>query len=237
MMSVPSVDRSSSVCLWPYTNSLVSPVGVGLGGLLLRSGLWRARDPELSIFEYPSTSAERQAACDAQGYLQLLARFPSDPYTVFDLLNLDPSARPFSPSRNSHWEVSKWHQELQDTDDKRYTELMEAISQDDLLGDNPREQYKAALTAASKLLSEHGLRRFYVDGVLPALKQAVHGQPPRCVWPPVREFHRDLCADTWTTTGMMTLLRDRDRLGSFNSKCSDPSWASFFSRWLPWLRR
>ncbi|KAK4152146.1 hypothetical protein C8A00DRAFT_35170 [Chaetomidium leptoderma] len=175
-----------------------------------------------------------QAVCNAQGHLQLLAKYPSDPRTAFELLNLDPSTRPFFPPKNSRWEQDEWHQELLETVDRRYTRLMELSSQSDGRGgDEHLKQYKLALTAASDLLFKDGPGRFYVDTVLPVLARVVHGQLPRCVWPRLRQFHRDLCAATWPSTGMLGVLRDSLRIGAADSGCFDSADAS---RWIGLLR-
>jgi hypothetical protein len=159
-------------------------------------------------------SMELQAVCNAQGHLQLLAQYPSDPVTAFDLLDLDPHKRPFSPSQNSRWKGATWYYELREAVDNRYTELMEAAGHDDGLGSDGQhqQQYKAALTAASDLLSKDGPRRYYLDAIMPMLEDVVHGQSPRCVWPRVRRFHRNMCAATWAITGMTRALEKDDLL-------------------------
>jgi hypothetical protein len=39
--------------------------------------------------------------CNVQGYLQVSGAFANDPITAFELLDLDPKKRPFSPPYNS----------------------------------------------------------------------------------------------------------------------------------------
>lgn len=70
---------------------------------------------------------KQQAVCNAQGYLQLLPRFPNNPYTVFDLLDLDPNVRHLSSSRNSRGLKSKWHQKVQYTVDMVLPALEQAV--------------------------------------------------------------------------------------------------------------
>lgn len=196
---------------------------VGLLGLLgaLHGPSHAPAAPKFTAVTLKSTSKELQAVCNAQGHLQLLAQYPSDPFTAFDLLDLDPHTRPFSPSRNSHWDGRTWYQELRETVDNRYMKLIEAASRDDEgRGDGHRKrQYKVAVTAASDLLAKDEPRRFYMDIIMPMLEYVVREQPLQCVWPRVRQFHRNLCAATWATTGMMGLLQDDDNLESADSGC------------------
>jgi hypothetical protein len=153
---------------------------------------------------------------NAQGHLQLLAKYPSDPVTVFALLGLNSSARPFFPTENSRRKREKWHQELVEMVNNRYMTLMELASSRD---DEDNKQYKVALLAASDLLLKTSSRRFYMDTILPMLELIVKEKPPKCVWPWVRKLHYDLCAATWPATGMVDLLRDHDSLASADSGC------------------
>jgi hypothetical protein len=165
-----------------------------------------------------------KVVCNAQGRLQLLALHPSDPITVFSLLDLDPSGPPFSPGDNSSQAGDKQlqHEEVLEVVDRRYSELMELASQTEGRGNDEDDcdkelednnpTYKAALTAATDLLANEEALRFYIDTFLPWLEHAIHGQPTRCVWSRVQKFHRNLCASTWATTGMLTLLNDNRRV-------------------------
>ncbi|KAL2257558.1 hypothetical protein VTK26DRAFT_9474 [Humicola hyalothermophila] len=168
-----------------------------------------------------------QVVCNAQGHLQIVAKYPSDPYTAFDLPGFDPSAHIFSPSRSQGGLPSERYMELLDAVDRRYAELMERVEKDYRLRGVSRSPYQAALTATSRLLSEDGPRRFYVGTVLPALEQAVHGQPRERVWDRVSEFHQALCADTWAITGMNKLLREAE---AEEARCSGRF--SIFRRWM-----
>jgi hypothetical protein len=191
-----------------------------------------------------------QAVCNAQGHLQLLAQYPSDPVTVFSLLNLDPTSRPFSPTMFSRRAGGPWHQEAKELVERRYTELMELASwhdsrareydgDDDGDGynyddDKNNKKYKAALTAASQLLSNDGTRVFYIDMVLPILDHVVKGQPPRCVWPRIRALHRNMCAATWPTTGLLALARDGGSVSPADRDCFDEAdarnWFGYYGR-------
>jgi hypothetical protein len=167
------------------------------------------------------TSTEMQVVCNVQGYLQLLAKYSSDSFTAFDFLDLNPHTRPFFPARNSRLPKDTWYHEVQEAVDNRYTKLMEAVSRDDRrYGDRHRQQqYKAALTAASDLLSKDDPRRYYTDTIMPMLEDVVRNQPPQCVWPRIRRFHRNLCAATWPTTGMIGLLQDDGDFRLADSGC------------------
>jgi hypothetical protein len=207
-------------------------LGLGLALAVVLGGVvfWRPSNtatPVLPLFPLNPTSQELQAVCTAQGHLQLLAKYTGDPITAFELLDLDPYARPFAPSRHSRRRGNQWHKEVIHTVEQRHADLIAAASQQDATGhsDPDGDRYKAALSAASSMLSQDGSRQFYVDTFLPALDLVLRGHQRQtwCAWPRVRAFHRQLCAATWPTTGMLELVRASPDggLGALVNHCFD----------------
>ncbi|KAK3293587.1 uncharacterized protein B0H64DRAFT_376477 [Chaetomium fimeti] len=182
-------------------------VAMGLYFIYLGWGLLgrlRTIAPDIPFTAHGATSKELQATCGAHGYLELLMEYHSDPITAFELLGLDPNARPFFPSENSQQPKDKWYQELHTLVDKRYSELMEvteaARDQRGGRGDaDPDKQYKAAITMCAELLAKDKSRRFYMKTFLPMLAATIRGKDRGCVWPLVQAFHRSQCEATWAT--------------------------------------
>jgi hypothetical protein len=169
---------------------------------------WLDCGPETNSPDAPS-SEDLEAVCDAHGHLQLLASYPSDPITAFEILKLDPRARPFFPRKASLPRPEMWHDEIHGTVMTPYTRMMKDMEVDDGRGGRADDkQYMIALTRSAELLLRDGPRRYYLDTVLPMLERVIHGQPRHCVWPSVSEFNHNLCAGTWLSTGMADLLRD-----------------------------
>ncbi|KAK4033064.1 hypothetical protein C8A01DRAFT_19947 [Parachaetomium inaequale] len=178
-----------------------------------------ARDPDTNSPDGPSPE-DLEAVCDAHGHLQLLASCPGDPITAFEILMLDPSARPFFPRKASLPRPEMWHDEIYDTVMAPYTAMAEAMERHDGRGgDAHNKQYMIALTRSADLLLKDGPRRYYLDTVLPMLERAIQGQPRQCVWPSVSEFNHNLCAGSWSGTGVADLLRDHHI--SHDHRCVD----------------
>ena len=191
-------------------------MAVAMGLYAIHIGIWLLNNgkPEIPYEQYNETTKELQTTCNAHGYLQLLVEYPSDPITVFEMLRLDPNARPFFPIENSGRARAVWYQEVKDVVEQRYMKLMEitepARHRSSAHGDSDDgKQYRTAITMCAEVLAKDKLRQFYLSTFLPLLTAITRGKDRACMWPLVQEFLRKQCGATWTVTGLAALLQDK----------------------------
>ncbi|KAH6614436.1 hypothetical protein B0J18DRAFT_494073 [Chaetomium sp. MPI-SDFR-AT-0129] len=199
---------------WAVAALLVVVLGTSIARWLVRGA--KTVEPAIPHRPPAATSDDMQAVCNAYGRLRMLAKYPQDHITAFELLDLDPGKRPFFPPEKSRWPADGWYQEVKQMVNKRHTELLEQASRQGDYGEGLNKDYAAAVTMSANLLLADGPRRYYLETVLPMLQRAIQGKNRACVWPHVQEFYRELCRDTWPSTGMAALGKD-DTL--FNKAC------------------
>ncbi|KAK4140722.1 uncharacterized protein C8A04DRAFT_31699 [Dichotomopilus funicola] len=188
---------------WAVVALLVVVLGTSIARWLVRGA--KTVEPAIPHRPPAATSDDMQAVCNAHGRLRMLAKYPQDHITAFELLDLDPGKRPFLPPEKSRWPANGWYQEVKQMVDKRHTELLEQASHQGDYGEGLNKNYAAAVTISANPAA---------GGRSPA--RAIQGKDRACVWPHVQEFYRELCRDTWPSTGMAALGKD-DTL--FNKAC------------------
>ncbi|KAK3360664.1 hypothetical protein B0T25DRAFT_565548 [Lasiosphaeria hispida] len=112
--------------------------------------------------------------CAAQGALQRLVSYTSDPMTVFDFLQIDPDAAPFSPMHDSYLRTTEIQRVVAERCDRR-SELTKNMTAEKY----HKARLEEAMMDAGVVLIHDATRMFYHTYVLTRISTARSVRPLR----------------------------------------------------------